>query len=109
MIRLGAGRSPGESSDHVIVLGARFDLSSHEEFIGTYSAYQPGERVVVDFGATRYIDSSALGLLLLLRDHLGAAQHVTLVNCSGQPDHVLRLSNFHRLFRYGAPDDGATR
>jgi len=87
----------------VISIAGRFDFSSHPEFRGAFSALTPGINVIVDFSATTYIDSAALGMLLLLRDRVGDARHIQLAGCKGQPDQVLRIANFHKLFRYESP------
>ena len=84
----------------VISISGRFDFSSHPEFRGACSALTPGINVIVDFSTTTYIDSAALGMLLLLRDRVGDARHIQLAGCRGQPDQVLRIANFHKLFRY---------
>jgi anti-anti-sigma regulatory factor len=46
------------------------------------------------------VDSAALGMLLLLRDHAGEASRVTISGSRGQPEQVLRIANFHKLFRF---------
>lgn len=84
----------------VIEISGRFDFSCHPEFRATFAALEPGREVVVDMTAATYIDSAALGMLLLLRDRVGSARHVRLANCSGQPDQVLRMANFNKLFGY---------
>jgi len=84
----------------VIEISGRFDFSCHPEFRAAFASLTPGSEVVIDFAATTYIDSAALGMLLLLRDRVGDARHIRLANCKGQPDQVLRIANFHRLFRY---------
>ena len=84
----------------VIEISGRFDFSCHPEFRATFASLASGSEVLVDFAATTYIDSAALGMLLLLRDRVGDARHIRLVNCKGQPDQVLRIANFHKLFRY---------
>lgn len=86
----------------VIEISGRFDFSCHPDFRAAFSALGPGSEVVVDFASTTYIDSAALGMLLLLRDRVGDARHIRLANCKGQPDQVLRIANFHKLFRYDA-------
>ena len=41
-------------------------------------------RIVVDFSKTDYLDSSALGMLLLLREHAGGeSSDITISNTSG--------------------------
>jgi anti-anti-sigma factor len=84
----------------VIEISGRFDFSCHPEFRAAFTSLVPGSEVVVDFAGTTYIDSAALGMLLLLRDRVGDARHIRLANCKGQPDQVLRIANFHKLFRY---------
>lgn len=90
----------GIQGNCVIAIAGRFDFSCHPEFRAAFATLTPGSDVVVDFTSTTYIDSAALGMLLLLRDRVGDARHVRLVNCKGQPDQVLRIANFHKLFRY---------
>ena len=54
----------------------------------------------VDMGAANYIDSSALGMLLLLRDHAGGDQaDVGIINCSADVRKILTISNFDQLFK----------
>jgi HptB-dependent secretion and biofilm anti anti-sigma factor len=84
----------------VISISGRFDFSCHPEFRAAFASLAIGNDVIVDLSATTYIDSAALGMLLLLRDRVGDARHVRLTNCKGQPDQVLRIANFHKLFRY---------
>lgn len=85
---------------HVITISGRFDFSCHPEFRACFTALPVGTEVVVDFATTTYIDSAALGMLLLLRDRVGDPRNIRLANCKGQPDQVLRIANFHKLFRY---------
>lgn len=84
----------------VIEITGRFDFSCHPEFRAAFASLPAGTDVIVDFAETTYIDSAALGMLLLLRDRVGDARHIRLANCKGQPDQVLRIANFHKLFRY---------
>jgi anti-anti-sigma regulatory factor len=56
-------------------------------------------RYVVDLSLTDSIDSSALGMLLLLREKVGDdASRVVIHGGAGRPSEVLRLANFQRLF-----------
>ena len=48
---------------------------------------------------TEYIDSSALGMLLLLREHAGSEQgSVHLKGCRNDVKDILKVSNFDKLF-----------
>jgi HptB-dependent secretion and biofilm anti anti-sigma factor len=92
--------SQNQQGARVISIAGRFDFSCHPEFRASFASLTPGSDVVIDFAATTYIDSAALGMLLLLRDRVGDARRVRLTNCKGQPDQVLRIANFHKLFQY---------
>jgi anti-anti-sigma factor len=55
---------------------------------------------VVDLTGTDYVDSSALGMLLLLRERVnGDAQRVVLRGVHGQPRDVLAMAKFDRMFK----------
>jgi anti-anti-sigma factor len=54
---------------------------------------------VVDLKDATYLDSSALGMLLLLRDHAGGdSSQVKIVNCNADVKKILSISNFEQLF-----------
>jgi anti-anti-sigma factor len=45
------------------------------------------------------MDSSALGMLLQLREHAGGSnQSVLIRNCNPEIAEILRISNFNKLF-----------
>lgn len=55
--------------------------------------------VVVDLQQVQYIDSAALGILLLLRDKAAAqGAKVELANLQGTVKDVLEIANFHKIF-----------
>ncbi len=60
---------------------------------------KPAPRYTVDLRQTEYIDSAALGMLLLLRERVSEdPAKVVLQVGEGQPGDVLRLANFGSLF-----------
>ncbi|MBW7901436.1 MAG: STAS domain-containing protein [Rhodocyclaceae bacterium] len=84
-------------------LSGRFDFNAHREF---RNAYEPAiadaqvRALNVDMGGVDYLDSSALGMLLMLRDKAGAANKaVALINVHGQVKQVLEIVNFGKIFR----------
>ncbi|MBX2811353.1 MAG: STAS domain-containing protein [Myxococcales bacterium] len=79
----------------IIVISGRFDFNAHREFREAVKTVGHGSRCVVDLGDTTYLDSSALGMLLLLRD---GGRDVRIVKCSDEVKKVLEIANFHRLF-----------
>jgi anti-anti-sigma factor len=85
-----------------LALQGRFDFNSHRVFReATEQALSNGEvqTLNVDMAQVEYLDSSALGMLLMLRDKTKASnRRVTLVNCRGPVKQVLEIANFAKLF-----------
>jgi anti-anti-sigma factor len=85
-----------------LALNGRFDFSSHREFRNACDeALQTPEikGIEADFSRVDYLDSSALGMLLLLREKAQNANlKVSLTNCTGLVQQVLDVANFQRLF-----------
>lgn len=87
-------------SELTIYVEGRFDFSSHQEFRGSYEAQETKpSRYIVDMNATSYLDSSALGMLLLLRDYSGGdSASISIINCKDDVKKILSISNFEQLF-----------
>ena len=85
-----------------LALKGRFDFTCHRGFKQAYEDAFAGAGVselVIDMGQVEYLDSSALGMLLLLRDKGKAmGKPVSLANCAGTVRDVLRVANFDKLF-----------
>ncbi|MCL5041916.1 MAG: STAS domain-containing protein [Gammaproteobacteria bacterium] len=83
-----------------IKVSGRFDFSSHQAFRQAYErAGLSPRRYCIDLQDTDYIDSSALGMLLLLRDHAGGdLAEITIRHASAEVRKVLSISNFEQLF-----------
>jgi len=81
-----------------ISIKGRFDFAKHQEFRESYESRDLAE-VVVDLKDATYLDSSALGMLLLLRDHAGGENSdIRVVNSSSDVKKILAISNFDKLF-----------
>lgn len=91
-----------EGAKAVIKLAGRFDFSSHRDFRASYEDLLGRTELrefVVDLARVDYLDSSALGMLLLLRDKvLAVNKTVALANCQGNVRQVLDIANFGKLF-----------
>ena len=83
-----------------ISVEGRFDFSAHKEFRESYEGIDSSpSSYSIDMGSANYIDSSALGMLLLLRDHAGGDHaDVEIVNCNPDVKKILTISNFDQLF-----------
>ncbi len=85
-----------------IRLNGRFDFSAHRTFRDSYTPSLKAADVAeveIDLSAVDYLDSSALGMLLMLREKAQAAnKSVRLSNCRGSVRQVLDIANFGKLF-----------
>lgn len=94
-----ASGSP-DGKELIICIKGRFDYSTQQDFRHAYEdAPESLDAYVVDLRETTYLDSSALGMLLLLRDHLGGeGRRIRIVNCNSDVKKILDISNFEQLF-----------
>lgn len=85
-----------------IRLSGRFDFNDHRVFKSTYVQILQQDKITtleVDLGDVNYIDSSALGMLLLLREQaLAAGKTVALVRPNKTVQQILEIANFGKLF-----------
>lgn len=84
-----------------ISIEGRFDASSLEQFRRSFENVDAGEvkRYLVDLAETVHLDSSALGMLLVLRDHAGGDKaDISIVNCSPEVKKIFAISSFEQLF-----------
>lgn len=87
----------------ILAIQGRFDFNAHAEFrkrseeaLGTADV----RHIVVDLARVDYLDSSALGMLLLLREKAanGRGAQVSLCGAHGMVLQVLEVANFGRMF-----------
>lgn len=90
-----------DGQELTILIEGRFDFGAHQEFRNAYERVNSTpQRYVVDLKDTTYLDSSALGMLLLLRDHAGGdSAQICLLNCKPDVRKILAISNFEQLFK----------
>ncbi len=85
---------------HISITG-RFDYKVSQAFRDSYRRI-PGQDCVsyhVDLSDAVYMDSSALGMLLLLREHAKCrGGSVFIERPSKQIDNILKVANFEQLF-----------
>ena len=90
-----------EKQTLTIHVNGRFDFNLHKEFRNAYKdCTAPGTHYVIDLARAEYMDSSALGMLLLLREQVGGDEKtVRIANARPEIRQILTISNFNRLFR----------
>jgi anti-anti-sigma factor len=84
----------------VISIKGRFDFGAHQQFRDAYEKVFPKPKTYeIDLKEATYLDSSALGMLLLLRDHAGGeSAQVHITHSSTDVRKILAISNFDKLF-----------
>ncbi len=85
-----------------VKLQGRFDFNAHRDFreaIDQALGVSEATELTVDLAEVDYLDSSALGMLLMLRDKArGAGKAVSIANARGTVKQVLDIANFGKLF-----------
>jgi len=80
----------------------RFDFQVHREFKDAYTPLLDNSAVreiEIEMSRVDYLDSSALGMLMLLNERAKAvSKPVTLLNTSGVVSQVLGVANFSKIF-----------
>ena len=87
------------NSTITISIRDRFDFGAHKEFRASYRDRLGSSKYVINMRDVNYIDSSALGMMLLLREHaLKNSGNVIIANCNPDIRKILAIANFDRLF-----------
>jgi len=85
-----------------ITISGRFDFSIHGGFRQAYEKSESKSKnpnFVIDLSGADYMDSSALGMLLLLREYAGGDDaKVKIANCRPVIKEILDIANFDKLF-----------
>ena len=90
------------NSTCTIRINGRFDFNIHKEFRQGYRTLEDPQRVkfVIEMCDVDYMDSSALGMLLVLREQAGGDNSdITIQNCKSDIEKILEVSNFKNLFK----------
>jgi len=83
-----------------IKVGKRFDFAVHNEFRTATKLAEAGvSKIEVDLTHTDYLDSSALGMLLVLRDKVaGNKAAIQIRGAREEVKKILEIANFDKLF-----------
>lgn len=89
-----------DGKDLIIKVGGKFDFSLHNEFRKSYKDENISGEFNVDLSDTEYLDSSALGMLLLLKEHAESqSSSVKIVNAGSDIKDILVIASFDKLFQ----------
>jgi len=82
-----------------IAIKGRFDFASHQSFCDAYEGVGNDiDQYLIDMRDVSYLDSSALGMLLLLKDHAKDGAKIGITHCSDDVRKIFEISNFKQLF-----------
>jgi len=88
-----------DNNQVIISVNERFDFSLHQLFRDAYSQCVDQDlNYILDLSNTDYMDSSALGMILLLKDHVDLhASKLIISKPSDAVNKILEIAQFHRL------------
>ncbi|MFT4929563.1 MAG: anti-anti-sigma factor [Phenylobacterium sp.] len=89
-----------DQSTLIIEVEGRFGFGLHQQFVTSFSEQtRPVDAYVVDLEKVSYIESSALGMLLVLRKFAaGVSSVVKIINPSSDVRRVLSIAHFEEVF-----------
>jgi len=87
-----------------ISMSGRFDFKVHRDFKEAYIHLLDNasiSEIEIDMGKVDYMDSSALGMLMLLKERAAALKKtVSLLNTTGAVSQLLEVANFSKVFNF---------
>ncbi|WP_045860481.1 STAS domain-containing protein [Teredinibacter purpureus] len=87
--------------DAIITLDERFDFGAVDQFRKSYESLKglSKKTLVIDFSGTRYMDSSALGMLINARSFFnGDDVKIKIINTNDQIKKIFSISRFDTKF-----------
>ncbi|VAW99217.1 hypothetical protein MNBD_GAMMA21-2702 [hydrothermal vent metagenome] len=83
-----------------IKISGMFDLSIQSEFRDAYESEQGARKYILDMRDTEYMDSSAFGMLLVFRDHVGGeSADILIANANDDIKKSFEMLQFDRMFK----------
>ena len=82
-----------------ITIIGRFDFSLHQEFRQAYlNNIIAGTTFTIDLSKATYMDSSALGMILLLKDHADKVKGKLIIYKPNETVYkILEIAQFHKI------------
>ncbi len=82
----------------------RFDYSYHRQFGEMYAPFIENsscKEVVLDFTQVEYLDSSALGMMVLMQKKMSTqGKRVKIKGARGATDEILKMANMQKIFEF---------
>jgi len=92
-------KNSNDGKQIIISIENRFDFSLHQQFRDAYcQSNTPDITYILDLSKTEYMDSSALGMILLLKDHAQLYSGQLIISKPNDTvNKILEIAQFHRL------------
>ena len=89
-----------DKTNLTIGVTGRFDITAYKDFGQAYKDQLDGvSKIVIDMEQVDYVDSSALGMLLMLRERAGGdSAQIDIVKVSPGVKKIFMTANFDKLF-----------
>lgn len=92
------------AEQQVLQIPERFDFGFHKDFTAQYQKMlldNECKKVVLEFSRTEYLDSSALGMMVLLNKKAKLVNKgVVVKGAKGNTLDILTIANFDKLFPF---------
>lgn len=86
------------------ILPERFDYSFHRQFnegCNDYIANANLNEIILDFSRVGYLDSSALGMLVMVQKKASAAaKKIKIKGAKGATAEILRMANIQKMIEF---------
>ena len=88
-----------DKKEMTMKIDGRFDFNLQAAFRNSYRDVPQDTRFIIDLSDTSFMDSSAMGMLLLLREHSGEHEpNIRLLHCNPEVRRILEISNLDKMF-----------
>lgn len=85
-------------------LPSRFDYSFHRQFGEMYTPLVENsvcKELILDFSQVEYLDSSALGMMVLLQKKFsGNNRKIKIKGARGATEEILKMANMQKIFEF---------
>jgi anti-anti-sigma factor len=85
-------------------LPSRFDYSYHRQFGEMYTPLIESsvcKEIILDFTQVEYLDSSALGMMVLLQKKFtGDNKKISIKGARGATEYILKMANMQKIFDF---------
>jgi len=94
-------KTSDDGTELTIIVEGRFDFSALQQFRNSYEKVTPKPKTyLIDLKDSDYLDSSALGMLLALRDYAGGDEsNMRILNANADIKKILVITKLDELFK----------